>query len=153
MSQPRGTIDTVSHTLDLTHAFNMRFLVQFYSRQLRVSCIHMYEVQWHARPIPRPPMGGLINPRPWRGQYRAGFSNTGGSPKPRKRAPCPKNPPASISDYVSLEHLEFPGLCSKFRHKKSKMYTHLVLIRTYGQSQTIQAKLSCLLSTITVYSR
>ena len=35
-------------------------------------------------------MGGLINPRPWRGQYRAGFSNTGGSPKPRKRAPCQK---------------------------------------------------------------
>ena len=35
-------------------------------------------------------MGGLINPRPGRGQYRAGFSNTGGSPKPRKRAPCQK---------------------------------------------------------------
>ena len=34
--------------------------------------------------------GGLINPRPGRGQYRAGFSNTGGSPKPRKRAPCQK---------------------------------------------------------------
>ena len=30
---------------------------------------------------------GLINPR---GQYRASFSNTGGSPKPRKRAPCQK---------------------------------------------------------------
>ena len=37
-------------------------------------------------------MGGLTNPRPGRGQYRAGFSNTGGSPKPRKRAPCQKNP-------------------------------------------------------------
>ena len=35
-------------------------------------------------------MGGLINPRPGRGQYRAGFSNTGGSPKPQKRAPCKK---------------------------------------------------------------
>ena len=35
-------------------------------------------------------MDGLINPRPGRGQYRAGFSNTGGSPKPRKRAPCLK---------------------------------------------------------------
>ena len=34
--------------------------------------------------------GGLINPRPGRGQYRASFSNTGGSPKPRKRAPCQK---------------------------------------------------------------
>ena len=33
-------------------------------------------------------MGGLINPRPRRGQYRAGFSNTGGSPKPQKRVPC-----------------------------------------------------------------
>ena len=36
-------------------------------------------------------MGGLINPRPGRGQYRAGFSNTGGSPKPRNRAPYQKN--------------------------------------------------------------
>ena len=35
-------------------------------------------------------MGSLINPRPKRGQYQAGFSNTGGSPKPRKRAPCQK---------------------------------------------------------------
>ena len=35
-------------------------------------------------------MGGLINPRPGRGQYRASFSNTGGSPKPRKRATCQK---------------------------------------------------------------
>ena len=35
-------------------------------------------------------MGGLINPRPGRGQYRADFSNTGESPKPRKRAPCQK---------------------------------------------------------------
>ena len=34
--------------------------------------------------------GGLINPRPWHGQYRASFSNTDGSPKPRKRAPCQK---------------------------------------------------------------
>ena len=37
-------------------------------------------------------MGGLINPRPERGQYLAGFSNTGGSPKPRKRALCQKRP-------------------------------------------------------------
>ena len=35
-------------------------------------------------------MGGLINPCPGYGQYRAGLSNTGGSPKPRKRAPCQK---------------------------------------------------------------
>ena len=35
-------------------------------------------------------MGGLINPRPGCGQYRAGFSKTGGSPKPGKRAPCQK---------------------------------------------------------------
>ena len=31
--------------------------------------------------------GGLINPRPGRGKCRAGFSNTGGSPLPRWRAP------------------------------------------------------------------
>ena len=34
--------------------------------------------------------GGLINPRSWRGRCRAGYSNTGGPPLPRKRAPCQK---------------------------------------------------------------
>ena len=34
--------------------------------------------------------GGLTNPRPWRGRCRAGFSNTGGPPLPRKRAPLQK---------------------------------------------------------------
>ena len=34
--------------------------------------------------------GGLINPLPLAWQYRAGFSNTGESPKPQKRAPCQK---------------------------------------------------------------
>ena len=32
-------------------------------------------------------MGGLTNPRPWRRSCRAGYSNTGGPPLPRKRAP------------------------------------------------------------------
>ena len=32
-------------------------------------------------------MGGLLNPRPWRGRYRAGSYNTGEPPLPRKRAP------------------------------------------------------------------
>ena len=44
-------------------------------------------------------MGGLINPRPGGGQYRAGFSNTGASPEPRKRAPCQKR--------KILDHLQF----------------------------------------------
>ena len=35
-------------------------------------------------------IGGLINPRPWRGRCRAGYSNTGEPPLPRKRAPCQK---------------------------------------------------------------
>ena len=35
--------------------------------------------------------GGLTNPRPWRGKCRARFSNTGGPPLPRKRAPLQKN--------------------------------------------------------------
>ena len=30
--------------------------------------------------------GGLTNPRPWCGRCRAGYSNTGGPPLPRKRA-------------------------------------------------------------------
>ena len=34
--------------------------------------------------------GGLTNPCPWRRQCRAGFSNTGGSPKPHSGAPRPK---------------------------------------------------------------
>ena len=34
--------------------------------------------------------GGLTNPRPWRGGCRAGYSNTGGPPLPRKRAPSSK---------------------------------------------------------------
>ena len=34
--------------------------------------------------------GGLTNPHLWRGRCRAGFSNTGGPPLPRKRAPCQK---------------------------------------------------------------
>ena len=36
--------------------------------------------------------GGLTSPRPWRGRCRAGYSNTGGPPLPRKRAPLQKNP-------------------------------------------------------------
>ena len=36
--------------------------------------------------------GGLTNPRPWRGRCRAGYSNTGGPPLPRKRAPLKKKP-------------------------------------------------------------
>ena len=35
-------------------------------------------------------IGGLTNPRPWRGRCQAGYSNTGGPPKPRKWAPCQK---------------------------------------------------------------
>ena len=34
--------------------------------------------------------GGLINLRPRRGQCRAGLSDTGGPPMPRKRAPRQK---------------------------------------------------------------
>ena len=34
--------------------------------------------------------GGLTNPCPWRGRCRPGYSNTGGPPLPRKRAPLQK---------------------------------------------------------------
>ena len=37
-----------------------------------------------------PRTGGLTNPRTWRGRFRAGSSNTGGPPLPRKRAPFTK---------------------------------------------------------------
>ena len=36
-------------------------------------------------------MGGLIKPRAGHGQYRTGFSKTGGFRKLRKRAPCKKS--------------------------------------------------------------
>ena len=45
-------------------------------------------------------MGGQTNPRPGRGQYRAGFSNTGGCPKPQKKAPCQANKQQKNSDEV-----------------------------------------------------
>ena len=48
-------------------------------------------------------MGGLINPHPGRGQYRAGFSKTGGSPRPRKRAPCQKNDALGAQRFINLE--------------------------------------------------
>ena len=51
-------------------------------------------------------MGGLINPRPGRGQHQAGFSNTGGSPKPRKRAPCQKNNKKNIFFFPQLSILQ-----------------------------------------------
>ena len=37
---------------------------------------------------------GLINPRPWRGRCHASYSNTGGPPLPRKRAPFTKTSPS-----------------------------------------------------------
>ena len=50
-------------------------------------------------------MGGLINPRSGRGQYRAGFSNTDGSPKPRKRAPCQKKSLRLLISCIGIEGL------------------------------------------------
>ena len=38
MSQPLGIINAVSLTLNHPHAFNMHFLRQLYSRQLKVTC-------------------------------------------------------------------------------------------------------------------
>ena len=52
--------------------------------------------------------GWSNKPRPWRGQCRAGSSNTGGFPKPRKRAPCKKNrfpAPKEIRNYFAIQSL------------------------------------------------
>ena len=51
-------------------------------------------------------VGGLINPRPGRGQYRAGFSNTGGSPKHRKRAPCQKSVVVAVLTLFNTIHMK-----------------------------------------------
>ena len=49
--------------------------------------------------------GGLTNPRPWRGRCRVGYSNTGGPPLPRKRAPLQKKK-VSSGTHATLE--QFP---------------------------------------------
>ena len=51
MSQPRGTIDTASRMLYHTHALNVRFLTQLYSRQLRVTCTLMCRGAESHRPV------------------------------------------------------------------------------------------------------
>ena len=57
-------------------------------------------------------MGGLTNPRPWRGRCRAGYSNTGGPPLPRQREPLRAKrycqtffgkPVLSISDFSLID--------------------------------------------------
>ena len=57
-------------------------------------------------------MGGLSNPRPWRGRCRAGYSNTGGPPLPRKRAPLQKN---SLDSLVTHSIPKSDYFCSKIR--------------------------------------
>ena len=48
--------------------------------------------------------GGLTNPRPWHGRCRAGYSNTGGSPLLRKRAPLQKKEfKPNYFDHLALE--------------------------------------------------
>ena len=63
-------------------------------------------------------MGGLIN---WRRQYRAGFSNTGGSPKPRKRATCQKRTKC-IQCFCSM------WLTLNPCNSRSRIYTHKQVI-------------------------
>ena len=50
ISQPRGAIDTASLMLDHIYTLNVRFLIQLYSRQLRVSCVLTQEVRRHTGP-------------------------------------------------------------------------------------------------------
>ena len=52
--------------------------------------------------------GGLTNPRPWRGKCRAGYSNTGGPPLPRKRVPLKKTHTHTKKSGSSFVHTECP---------------------------------------------
>ena len=49
ISQPRGTIGTAS--LGSYFGTDVHFLNQLYFRQLRVSCVLMWEVQRHTGPV------------------------------------------------------------------------------------------------------
>ena len=53
-------------------------------------------------------IGGLTNPRPWRGRCRAGFSNNGGSPLPRKRAPLQKEL-SKFKDLICIMYVVLPA--------------------------------------------
>ena len=48
--------------------------------------------------------GGLTNPRPGRGRCRAGYSNTGGPPLPRKRVPFTKK----ATERKNKQGIDFP---------------------------------------------
>ena len=68
--------------------------------------------------------GGLINPRPGHGQYRAGFSNTGGSPEPRKRAPCQKK----YSNEVGLFCIGICRMPSVGYNDNKTSHTHILAL-------------------------
>ena len=50
-------------------------------------------------------MGGIINPRPWHGRCRAGYSNTGGPPLPKKGRLVKKEPITSIGKLIKFSRL------------------------------------------------
>ena len=62
--------------------------------------------------------GGLTNPCPWCGRCRAGYSNTGGPPLPRKRAPFQKKFLFSVRKtiffFFSLQEAQSSGVISSF---------------------------------------
>ena len=64
--------------------------------------------------------GGLTNPRPWRRRCRAGYSNTGGPPLPRKRAPSSKKKGGNFSRYLSRSDYQncIPGKDSRLCQKR-----------------------------------
>ena len=66
-------------------------------------------------------MGGLTNPRPGRGQYRAGFSNNGVSSKPQKRAPCQKKIDEAVVLPLLLamlvQYSATPSMCNKMNDR------------------------------------
>ena len=63
---------------------------------------------------------GLTNPRPWRRRCRAGYSNTGGPPLPRKRAPFTKKYRcAEYLTYYIFEHNSQPFKAERVKKNPS----------------------------------
>ena len=69
--------------------------------------------------------GGLTNPHPWRGRCRAGYSNTGGPPLPRKRAPLQKK---TLEEFQTI----------KIYQMKNVVYKNLNNFRRFGHHIYVQ---------------
>ena len=104
--------------------------------------------------------GGLTNPCPGRGQNRAGFSTTGGSPQPQKMTPCQNKQTNLFLSWYPLFRLGRPtGICNNrlgiFRNRAGVVQNTFMPIDCYppviAANRMTQPKVN-LLSLRIVYS-